>query len=154
MTTKPFSWTPHTITGVHATEDEPRTGYIGRAAALSIGGVESIVLCRNEADLEKVGKHLMGANHFDINLIYKATLIHSAGIAIRLPEEPEEVEETPAAAPIEPEVVPTPPLNPEMPVRGDDGVPVVTYSPEPVEMVSDAKVALESKQVEEDDDEL
>lgn len=136
MNTQPHSWTPYEITGVDASVDEPRMGFIGRAAAMRINGVEVIVMCRHDHELVAVGGTL--AYGFDPKLIYKATLIHSSGIQITVPEQPAApatvVEETiaepvveqpaaPATVVEEPAVV----VQPETLVRGDDGVPLVSY---------------------------
>lgn len=104
-----LTWTPHEITAI----DAPRTGFIGRAAAMLIDGIECIVLCRNEVDLANVGT-LLCTQGFDIDTIYKATLVHSTGVQVVIP-------------PVVPEVPAAPPVTPEMPVRLEDGQPVATY---------------------------
>ncbi len=129
----PLSWTPHEITHVEASVEEPRAGFVGRAAAMRIDGVECIVMCRSDDALITVG-HRLTAGQFDGSLIYKATLINSVGIDVVL-------QETPPAPPIVPEVQPTPtteveePATPvsDIPVRKDDGLPVATYKALPVE---------------------
>lgn len=137
-------WTPHDITHVEASEDEPRKGFIGRAVALyDAQGIEYVLMTRNEVDLAKMAKKLL-VDNFDPKTIYKATLIHSSGIEIVVPPEPE----VPAAPDLHPEVSPAPAGPGAIPVRTDDGVPVVTYAKD-TPMISDAKVALE-----EEDDEL
>ena len=141
-------WTPHEITYVEASEDEPRKGFVGRAVAMRTQGVEFILFCRNEADLGKMGEVLNVPGGFDLNAIYKATLIHSSGIEVNIPPAPKP--EEPVAPPVEPEQPAATPLSPEVPVRGDDGAPIVTYRKP--EMISDAKTALQDKVVEEEDD--
>lgn len=122
---KHHTWTPHEITSI----ETPRTGFIGRAAAMLIDGIECVVLCRNEVDLGAVGT-LLCTQGFDIETIYRATLIQSVGVEVLLPAEvPESV-----------------------PVRPDDGQPVATYKPvDPVEDHGDFPDAVTAV---EDDDEL
>jgi hypothetical protein len=134
---KPLSWAPYDITHVEASVEEPRTGFIGRAAAMRINDIECIVVCQTPWLLEQVGRHLTG-KEFNRNLIYKATVINSVGIEVAIPPAPQE---TPPAPPIVPEVQPTPtteaeePATPvsDIPVRKDDGLPVATYKALPVE---------------------
>lgn len=152
----PLSWTPHEITHVEASVEEPRAGFVGRAAAMRIDGVECIVMCRNDGDLTSVGCNLTDDN-FDPRVIYKATLINSAGIDVVL-------QETPPAPPIVPEVQPTPtteaeePATPvsDIPVRKDDGLPVATYKSVDREIREAGERAIDHlfSSVEEDDDEL
>lgn len=120
---KPFTWAPHEITNVEASVDAPRTGMVGRAAAMRVDGIECLVLCRTESDLDNLGNYLLRpmGKEFDLSSIYKATLIHSTGIEVAIP-------------PVQPEVPVAPPLVPVVPpgtpVRGDDGEPVATYKEE------------------------
>lgn len=117
----PLTWMPYEITAVEASPDTPRMGFIGRAAAMRIDGIECIVMCRHDHQLAAVGDELTGGN-FDPTKIYKATLIESAGIDVIVPDAPT------VEVPMKP-VVPEVPVTPvrDVPLRGDDGLPVATY---------------------------
>lgn len=76
-TPEALAWAPYTLTNI----DQPRTGFVGRAAAMRINGVECIVLCKNDEALAMVGATLTD-NSFNPEMVYKATLIHSTGIEV------------------------------------------------------------------------
>lgn len=76
----PLAWAPYLITEVIATDETPRTGFVGRAAAMVINGVECIVMAQSDADLAMVGNTLV--TPFDTDQVYKATLIQSEGISV------------------------------------------------------------------------
>lgn len=89
MNTQPHTWPPRTIAEI---EPGPRSAFIGRAMAITLAGVEVIVVCQNLDDLTLVGDLLL-LHDFDPAVIYKATVIHTQGITVEdLPE--------PAPAPV------------------------------------------------------
>lgn len=141
-----LAWTPYTLTHI----DQPRTGFVGRAAAMRINCVECIVLCKSDDALAMVGATLTD-NSFNPEMIYKATLIQSMGIEVEAVEVPVE-EVQPSEGPVVAETDGTP-------VRGD-GVPVAEYAAEKTHPSADTP--LDKTTVEEtasafgndDDDEL
>jgi hypothetical protein len=79
---KPLAWTPYEITAV---ECNNRMGFVGRAAAMFIDGIEVIMTTRNDVELKRIGAFLTMGN-FDAETIYKATVINSEGIQVVIPE--------------------------------------------------------------------
>lgn len=99
---------------------ENRTGFIGRAVAMNVGGIECVLMARNDADLANVGRAMFNGE-YNPERIYRATMIQSVGIDVVQPE---------VQVPVQPVVpeVPVAPAKPgKSPVRSDDGVPVVKY---------------------------
>lgn len=115
------NWAPYQIASVKCDGETPRTGFVGRSMAVKIGEIECVIMTKTDADLEKLGRALFDGN-YNPDMIYKTTLIHSAGIEIVQPA----VVEKPIP-PVVPEVPAAPAKPGNVPARGDDGIPVVQY---------------------------
>ena len=85
--TPTLNWPPHNISAISV----ERKGLIGRATCFQIGGVDSVVLCRTEADLqavyERINENVANVPAFDPLLVERSTLISSAGVEMIVPEE-------------------------------------------------------------------
>lgn len=146
MTTEnPLHWHPYKIVDIDIGEN--RTGFVGRAAAMRIDGIEVIVHCRTEADLASVGQALTDGQ-FDEDRIYKATLIRTEGIEVDIlsvpvvPEEtiPPVVGDTPVAPNVEGDLVADRIAPETVTLRREDGVPVVQYLGETDQQADDRMV--------------
>lgn len=123
MNTPQLTWPKHIITEI---EPGDRPALIGRAAAFIIDGVECMVLARNADDLTLIGTHLSGVS-FDPDLIGKAVMIATAGIAVAVSVRPALIDQSLLFKEDKPTSVP-----PEPGVRAEDGTPLVQYKNQPV----------------------
>ena len=155
----PFSWMPYQLTAIEV--GETRNGFIGRSAAIRIDGVEVIIMTRHEHELLRVG-NLLTDGKFDIEQIYKTTLIHTEGVEVIVPDETvhamiqdippaEHVTTDPADGPhtepgATPEGVPT--------IGGEPLARYVTPSADPVAATVMPQTTEEAKPAVADDDEL
>ena len=77
-----LNWPPHNISAISV----ERKGLIGRATCFQIGGVDVVVLCRTEADLqavyERINENVANVPLFDPALVERSTLISSAGVEV------------------------------------------------------------------------
>ena len=77
-----LNWPPHNISAISV----ERKGLIGRATCFQIGGVDVVVLCRTEADLqavyERINENVANVPLFDPGLVERSTLISSAGVEV------------------------------------------------------------------------
>lgn len=139
----PLSWTPYEITAI---ECDKRMGFIGRAAAMLIDGIEVIMTTRNDQELTRIGM-LLTAGAFNPETIYKATVINSEGIQVVIPEV--------AIPTLTSEVEPAPagPVNVPL-FQGRPIAKYVTPTAEPAAKVVDENTPLPSNAPVADDDEL
>jgi len=102
-----LNWPPHNISAISV----ERKGLIGRATCFQIGGVDVVVLCRTEADLqavyERINENVANVPLFDPGLVERSTLISSAGVEVIVADDVTDVTDvTPKPTDIEANVAP------------------------------------------------